>query len=400
MNVKRKVFDDRLNAFCKDSDAYLQGFIEGSLSGLTFAAKDILDVKGHVTGGGNPDWKATHKAAQNTAWAVDILVKAGASMVGKTHTDELTRGIWGENVHYGTPINPRAKNRVPGGSSSGSASAVAGGLVDFALGSDTGGSVRIPASFCGLYGIRPSHGRIPLQGVLLQAPSYDTIGWFTRNPDLFAKIGYVLLQSKPPAYRPRHLVIATDAFKVADKKIEDVLKPVIEKLGSLFDSFSQEQLAPSGLVEWSKQQRILSGPEGVESVRDWIDRTNPRFSFSVTEGYLTARNITDQQVKEAQTIRKNIISRMNTLLTNQTVVCIPTAPSLPPFLRENLSTRRQLLSRIVQLNCIAGTLGAPQINIPAAEIEGVPVGLSLIGARGSDEILIAFASKVASALGI
>ena len=112
----------------------------------------------------NPDWKATHQPAQHTAWAIDILVKAGATMTGKTHTDELTRGIWGENVHYGTPINPRAKNRVPGGSSSGSAVAVAAGIVDFSLGSDTGGSMRIPASFCGLYGIRPSHGRISLAG--------------------------------------------------------------------------------------------------------------------------------------------------------------------------------------------------------------------------------------------
>ena len=183
MNVTKKISEDSLNAFCKDSNAYLQGSLKGPLTGLTFAAKDILDIKGYVTGGGNPDWENTHKVAQNTAWAVDILVKAGASMVGKTHTDELTRGILGENAHYGTPINPRAKDRVPGGSSSGSASSVAGGLVDFALGSDTGGSVRIPASFCGLYGIRPTHGRIPLQGILLQAPSYDTIGWFNRNPD-------------------------------------------------------------------------------------------------------------------------------------------------------------------------------------------------------------------------
>ena len=400
MNVTKKISEDTLNAFCKDSNAYLQGSLKGPLTGLTFAAKDILDIKGYVTGGGNPDWKNTHKVAQNTAWAVDILVKAGASMVGKTHTDELTRGILGENAHYGTPINPRAKDRVPGGSSSGSASSVAGGLVDFALGSDTGGSVRIPASFCGLYGIRPTHGRIPLQGILLQAPSYDTIGWFTRNPDLFAKVGYVLLQSKPPVYRPRHLIIATDAFKIADKMIEDVLKPVVEKLGSLFDSFSQEQLAPSGLVEWSKQQRTLAGPEGVKSIKNWIDRTNPRFSFSVTEGYLMASNITDQQVKEAKFLRKRIVSRMNTLLTNQTVVCIPTAPSLPPLLKENLSIKRQLVPRIVQLTCIAGTLGAPQINIPAAEIDGVPIGLSLIGARGSDEMLLAFASKVANALGI
>ena len=157
----RLTVDDHLGAFCKDSDAYLEGVATGPLAGLTFAAKDIFDVAGHVTGGGNPDWKAAQSPAAKTAPHVRGLVDAGATMVGKTITDEITRGILGENAHYGTPVNPRAPGRVPGGSSSGSASAVAGGLVDFALGSDTGGSVRIPASFCGLYGMRtagPSRG--------------------------------------------------------------------------------------------------------------------------------------------------------------------------------------------------------------------------------------------------
>ena len=161
---------DNLDAFCNDTDAYLDGKPGGPLSGLIFAAKDIFDVAGHVTGGGNPDWKATHPPAERNAWIVETLVDAGATMVGKTHTDELTRGILGENAHYGTPINTKAPDRVPGGSSSGSAAAVAGGLVDFALGSDTGGSVRIPASFSGLYGLRPTHGRIPLDAKLPENP--------------------------------------------------------------------------------------------------------------------------------------------------------------------------------------------------------------------------------------
>jgi len=147
MTQAARVDDDPLNAFCRDTEAYLQGAASRPPSGLTFAAKDIFDVAGHVTGGGNPDWKATHGPAEQTAWAVQAMVDAGATMAGKTLTDELTRGIFGQNVHYGIPLNPRALGRVCGGSSSGSASVVAGGLVDFALGSDTGGSVRVPASF-------------------------------------------------------------------------------------------------------------------------------------------------------------------------------------------------------------------------------------------------------------
>ena len=136
-----------LNAFVPDSTAHLPGADHGPLAGLTFAAKDIFDIAGHVTGCGNPHWRATHGPAESNAWVVQRLVDAGAAMVGKTITDELTRGIFGENMHYGTPVNPNAPGRVPGGSSSGSASAVAGQLVDFALGSDTGGSVRVPSSF-------------------------------------------------------------------------------------------------------------------------------------------------------------------------------------------------------------------------------------------------------------
>ena len=185
---------DTLNAFVPGDDTWLPGG-EGPLAGLTFASKDIFDVAGKVTGGGNPAWQATHGPAEAHAWVVQQLLDAGAELAGKTITDELTRGIFGENVHYGTPVNPRAPGRVPGGSSSGSAAAVAGELVDFALGSDTGGSVRVPASFCGLYGLRPTHGRIPRGGMMLQAPSYDTIGWFARDPVTFQRIGNVLLSS-------------------------------------------------------------------------------------------------------------------------------------------------------------------------------------------------------------
>ena len=153
----------------------------GPLAGLTFAAKDLFDVAGHPTGGGNPDWARQNPVPARHAWAVQRLLDAGATLIGKTITDEVSLGILGENPFDGTPLNPTAPDRVPGGSSSGSASAVAQGLCDTALGTDTGGSVRVPASFCGLYGIRPTHGRLDLTGMLPQAPSSDTTGWFARD---------------------------------------------------------------------------------------------------------------------------------------------------------------------------------------------------------------------------
>ena len=390
--------DDRLNAFCKDSDAYLEGAEEGPLAGLTFAAKDIFDVAGHVTGGGNPDWKATHEPAEKTAWAVRVLVEAGATMVGKTITDELTRGIFGENAHYGTPVNPRAPGRVSGGSSSGSASAVAGGLVDFALGSDTGGSVRVPASFCGLYGLRPTHGRVSLDGVLLQAPSYDTVGWFACDAETFARIGAVLLQNEITEARPSRLVIAEDAFELADKSVADALRPVVETVTSLIGNSTTERLSLTGLADWRGHQWVLQSREAWETVRDWIDRVNPRLKFDVAERYIGAAAFSDAEVEAAKSAQATAIEQMDTVLTDGTVICLPTTAAPAPLVGERLSARSGLRPRNSALTCIAGIIGSPQITLPLAETEGLPIGLSLIGARGTDEMLITFAQEIEASL--
>ena len=398
MPSPRPPLADPLDAFCKDSEAYVPGRMGGTLARLTFAAKDIFDVEGHVTGGGNPDWKATHPPAEKNAWVVQALVNAGADMVGKTVTDELTRGILGENAHYGTPINSKALDRVPGGSSSGSAAAVAGGLVDFALGSDTGGSVRIPASFCGLYGLRPTHGRIPLDGILMQAPSYDTIGWFARDAETYARVAKVIFQKDIPDIRPSRLVIAQDAFEEADKAVSDVLLPLAEKIAALASSSATERLAPNGLAEWAAQQNVLQSKEAWDSVKDWVDQVNPRFSFWVSERYNFAVNLNDAQLKEAAKLRDNVRSRMDEVFASTDIVCLPTAPSPAPFRGESTSAKREVLSRIVRLTCIAGTTGRPQLNLPLGEVNGLPVGISIMGDHGSDEMLIGFAQRIETAL--
>ena len=392
------ISDDPLNAFCKDSEAYLPGAASGPLSGLSFAAKDIFDVAGHVTGGGNPDWKATHQPAGRNAWVVEALTKAGATMAGKTLTDELTRGIFGENVHYGTPTNPRAPGHVPGGSSSGSASAVAGGLVDFALGSDTGGSVRVPASFCGLYGLRPTHGRILLDGILLQAPSFDTIGWFARDIQTFALAGSVLLGSQGAPSRPGRLIIAQDAFELAGEDVVQALRPLVDVLRSIFPAASTQRLAPNGLAEWSACQQVLQGREAWRSVKDWIEEVNPRFSFEVSERYTLAKAITDQEAAAAAPVRRSVVDRMDQLLAEGAVVCLPTTVSPAPLLGQRVSERHALRLRNSQLTSIAGLSGLPQLNLPLMEADGKPVGFSLMGARGSDDALIALAQEFEAAL--
>jgi amidase len=253
----------------------------------------------------------------------------------------------------------------------------------------------VPSSFCGLYGLRPTHGRIPLDGVLLQAPSYDTIGWFARDAGLFARVGSVLLQREIRAVRPRHLVLAEDAFEVADQAVQDALRPAVNRIASLIGHCTTARLAPTQLSDWSRQQQILQGREAWETARDWIDRVNPRFSFEVADRYRFASAISDAEVEAARVSRQAIIDRMTAVLADGVVVCLPTTPTPAPLREERLSARDALRPRISTLTCVAGTTGMPQINLPLAEVGGLPVGLSLLGARGSDEVLIAFAREVA-----
>ena len=398
MTNSRLPFNDTLDAFCADTEAYLEGAPGGPLAGLTFAAKDIFDVAGHVTGGGNPDWKATHAPAGKTAWIIQTLVDAGATMVGKTHTDELTRGILGENAHYGTPVNPNAPGRVPGGSSSGSAAAVAGSLVDFALGSDTGGSVRIPASFCGLYGLRPTHRRIPLDGILMQAPSYDTIGWFARDASTFARVAEAVFSNPIAPAAPSRLVIAEDLFGECDAAVAAALRPVAERVAGLASASETAQLAPDGVDGWAWQQNTLQSIEAWESVKDWIDAVNPRFSYMVTERYALGTSFTQPQIEAARATRDAVRRRLGDALSAGGFLCFPTSPVVAPLRGEPLSGKRASQGRIIRLTCMGGTTGRPQLSMPLGEVDGLPVGLSIMGNRGDDEALIAFALEIEKGL--
>lgn len=203
----------------------------GPLHGLRFAVKDLFDVAGYPTGGGNPHVLAMSGIKTSTAPAVQCLLGAGAALVGKTHTDELAFSMNGKNAHYGAPVNGAAPDRIAGGSSSGSASAVSNGLCDFALGTDTGGSVRAPASHCGLFGIRPTHGRVSLGGCLPLCDSLDTCGFFAREVRTFARVADVLLVPDEEALpgTPR-LLLAQDLFALTTPGARDALLSVVARI--------------------------------------------------------------------------------------------------------------------------------------------------------------------------
>jgi amidase len=382
---------DDIGAFVPGPRVRLEGRAGGPLWGLTFAAKDLFDVAGAATGGGNHDWPTGRAIPQKHAWAVQTLLDAGATLVGKTVTDEVSLGILGENAFDGTPRNVRAPGRVPGGSSSGSAAAVAAGLCDTALGTDTGGSVRVPASFCGLYGIRPTHGRIDTTGMLPQAPSSDTTGWFARDAGTFAKVSTVMLGEPIPASLPSRLLVAVDAFGFADPEVAEALRPMVARLSAIVGSSCEEIMAPQGLSVWARAQRSLQPVEAHATFREWLDRSNPRLAFSVAKSLVMGSMTPQADQVWAALMRQEARARLRHLLPVGTILCLPTTPFPAPPTGQPLSVLDPLRDRITCLCAQGGLAGHPQVSLPGATVDGLPVGLSIIGSRGSDAALVAVA---------
>src|SRR6266403_131610 len=386
---------DEINAFVPGPPVRIEGRPGGTLAGLTFAAKDLFDVAGFPTGGGNPDWARSNPVPTRHAWAVQWLLEAGATLIGKTITDEVSLGIVGENAFYGTPLNSRAPARVPGGSSAGSASAVAAGLCDTALGTDTGGSIRVPASFCGLYGIRPTHGRLDLAGMMRQAPSSDTTGWFARDAATFARVSAVLLGEAIPDQLPQRLIVATDAFGLADPDTATALESLRARLAGLIGEVRHEPMAPPGLAAWARAQRTLQPYEALQTFQAWIDQANPRFQFSVARNLAFASLTPANERAYAGLVRDEARGRMRQLVPPGTILCLPTTPFPAPLCRQPLSALEPLRDRITALCCHGGLTGVPQVSLPGVTVEGLPVGLSIVGAPGSDAILVAVARALA-----
>ncbi len=382
---------DTVNAFVAGPRVRIEGAPGGPLGGLTFAAKDLFDVAGVPTGGGNHDWPRKRAVPTRHAWAVQTLLDAGATLIGKTITDEVSLGILGENAFDGTPLNTKAPDRVPGGSSSGSAAAVAAGLCDTALGTDTGGSVRVPSSFCGLFGIRPTHGRLDLTGMLPQAPSSDTTGWFARDGATFARVSGVMMGEVIPDALPTRLIIAVDAFGFADAAVAEALRPMVARLGTLIGDVREEVMATPGLSVWSRAQRTLQPVEAWQTFKPWVERDNPRMAFNVARGLVTGSMISEADCGWAELMRQEARGRMAYLLPPGTILCLPTTPFPAPMKGLPLPVLGPLRDRISCLCSHGGLTGVPQVSIPGAAVDGLPVGLSIVGARGSDASLVAVA---------
>ncbi len=391
---------DAWGAFCTEDaqPVHVAGAPGGPLSGMRFGVKDLFDLAGHRTGFGHPLWRDTHAPATRTALAVQRLLDAGASVVGKTRCDELCYSLDGINAHYGTPVNPRAPDCLPGGSSSGSAVAVAAGLVDFSLGSDTGGSVRVPASYCGILGMRPSHGAVSLEGAVPFAPGYDTAGWFATDPSVLARVGEVLLAHAPPVREAQHsrtrLRVASDAFAHVEPDAAAALAAVVDRVAPRFASLDAVVLADEGLDRWMQAFRVLQGAQIWQTHRDWLASIGPSFGAGIRERFAWVSTITPEMVRAADVERARVVARMNGLLEDDVVLALPTTPGAAPRLDTPVAAREAWRNRALGLLCIAGHAGLPQVNLPMTDLEGRPLGLSLVAAHGNDRLLLSLACNL------
>jgi len=512
----------------------------GPLEGLAFAVKDVFAIEGHTCSAGNPDWLRTHRPSKQHATVIELLLASGARLRGTTITDELMFSINGENVHYGTPVNPAAPDRIPGGSSSGSAVAVAAGLADFAIGTDTGGSVRVPSSYCGVYGIRPTHGAVSVEGLIPLAPGFDTVGWMARDANILLNVGQVVLGHwtstptvEPPVSNPQYkftarpgqepstsstaasnytapgggtrfpahktstssqeapdntlpnnatmylgntlpasdidpskltssdditnqpeqeasnpstvrssntagdsatasanvnnlhtneapnlqnlnkstlssgsshgftrLLIAEDMWALADEPTKAALAQCLPALSELVLHGESVTVANTegGLNRWKDAFRIIQGYEIWREHGEWITQSNPAFGSDIAARFQWASTLRITDLTPALAIQQKAMTRMASLLDNQTVLVAPTVPSIAPLKNgtgEEIELRRQ---QTFQLCCVAGLSGLPQVTMPIAGENGLPVGLSFLAARGQDLNLLRWLVAVSERL--
>jgi amidase len=371
----------------------------GRLTGLSFAAKDVFSVAGRVPTYGNPDWARTHAPATAHAPVLTTLLQAGAELIGVTKTVELAYGLTGANAWHGTPLNPRAPDRLPGGSSCGSAVAVAAELADFALGTDTGGSVRIPASYCGVYGIRPSFGALSAAGVCPLAPSLDTPGWFAHQAAVLAEVGEVLLSGERSELSGP-LLRLEEAWVGAQSPVAEALRPALSKLEQLRGRAIGVRLAPEGADALFDHFRAVLSEEIWATLGPWVESTRPQLALDVAGRLEEAKALDPAVAAAGRAFRRLLRERIRPLLAGGAILIAPTSPCTAPKVEAEEEELEAVRQATICITSIASLCGLCEVTLPAATVGGAPVGLSLIAGPGRDRALLAFACDAADLLGL
>jgi amidase len=370
----------------------------GALDGLTFTVKDNIDLAGRKTSYGSPAWRDFHSAPKHNALCVDQLLAAGARCIGKVVADEFTYSLQGENPWFGTPLNRRAPDRIPGGSSSGSAASVANGLADFSICTDSGGSIRVPASFCGVWGIRPSLHRISEAGVLPFMPSVSTVGVVSARLDHLDQVARTLLSSenRPPVPLERVYVLS-DAMEISDDAVRAQTARVLERLCDRMGieprpiSFAQIVGRDVSLRDCNERAlRPLQTLEFQNTVGNWIEQHKPETGLGFSMACENVRRSDRIAALEGRVRRERLFEAIQAFLTPGTVICFPTTPSVAPV-KGTLDTQEAAMDfydRTMAITAFSGVGRLPEVSAPLLSVHGCPVGLSIAAGNYQDEILL------------
>lgn len=386
--------NDTVGAWVPHGRFVVEPLALGPLTGLRFAAKDVFDVAGHPTGAGNPTWLATHPVPVAHSDVVAQLLQAGATLMGKVLTDELAYSLQGDNAHYGTPINMSDPQRVTGGSSSGSAAAVAAHLVDFALGTDTGGSTRVPASYCGLWGLRTTHGLVSTRGLVPLHPAFDTVTWLAHDAAVFEHVGAALLPASD--FAPRRLLVPQEAWEFADPEYDEPLQRVRDALAEHLGAQPEASrfVGDAPLETWRQTYTTAGAHEGWGIHGAWITEHQPPFGPAIAARWHAASSVRDEDALSARNEAARIRTHVRALVGSYGVAVLPSAASLAPRRDADPAAVDAVRLRTMAITCIAGLAGLPQVSLPLTTRDGSALGVSLMGPAGSDLALIRLALKL------
>lgn len=376
-------------------DPLVAGTAGGPLTGQTVAVKDLYDVAGQPVGAGVAAWLAEQSPRSRSAAAVVHLLAAGADVVGIARTDQFAYSLAGQNADYGTPVNPAAPDRIPGGSTSGPAVAVTLGQATIGLGTDTAGSIRVPSSYQGLFGLRTTHGAVDKSGLLELAPSFDTVGWVTRAPQLLAQVAEVLI---PAAARTKLTVRRVLTVPTLDALAEpDIAAAVGTRAAMLAEltgtQFRHWDLTSETLETWFRAFRTVQTYEAWEIHGPWISQHPGTLGTDVGERFAQAAEVTAAEADRACTVMSRARDVLAELMAD-TVLVLPAASSPAPPLASQSGAIDAIRGRTLHLTCVAGVGGLPAVSVPASAPGRPPFGICLIGPRGSDVALTELAAQL------
>lgn len=369
----------------------------GPLSGRTVAVKDLYDVAGFAVGAGVPEYLREQAAATESAPALRALLGAGATARGIAQTDEFAYSITGANVHYGTPPNPRVPNAVPGGSSSGPATAVALGQADIGLGTDTAGSIRVPASYQGLWGLRSTQDAVNRSGLLPLAPRFDAVGWITRTPGVLRAAVVASVHPKLQRGAPARYAVAASVVFGLDDEVQEAFVDAVDWLeGS--DSITPVDLVDVGdLAALFQAFRTVQAAEAWQVHGSWVRAHPGVLAADVAARFAWASRVTGSAERAARGVLGVARERLDQIL-DERVLLLPSTASTAPRLDSEAAALDRTRSATLALTCLAAIGGYPALSAPLLDVHGAPLGLCLVGPRFSDLALVDAATAMATQL--